>query len=64
MDNSIIIYPYDDKARENLCQYIARHPVSIKKIMYEPVKKKVIYHTKYNDYWGENVKAFSRSVII
>ncbi|MCG8571939.1 MAG: transposase, partial [Spirochaetes bacterium] len=52
-------YPNDDKAREGLCQYIARHPVSLQKISYDPVKKKVLYHTKYNDYFKENVKLFT-----
>ena len=57
--NSIILYPNDDNARKVLCQYIARHPVSLTKITYETVKKKILYHTKYNEYWGENVKLFT-----
>jgi hypothetical protein len=59
VDNSVFLFPYADKARVSLCQYIARNPVSLPKITYEPDKKKVIYHTKYNDYWGENIKLFS-----
>ncbi len=50
VDNSVFLFPYDDNARESLCQYIARHPVSLQKIIYEPVNKKVLYHTKYNKY--------------
>jgi Putative transposase len=53
------LFPYNDKARESLCQYIARHPASLQKITYEPIKKKVLYHTKYNDYWKENLKLFT-----
>jgi hypothetical protein len=64
VDNSVFLFPYDNKAREGLCQYITRHPVSLKKITYEPVKKKVFYHTKYNEYWGENVKLFTASDFI
>jgi hypothetical protein len=48
-----------NKARVSLCQYIARNPVSLPKITYEPDKKKVIYHTRYNEYWGENLKLFT-----
>ena len=59
VDNSVFLFPYADQARESLCQYIVRHPVSLQKITYEPDKKKVIYHTKYNEYWGENIKLFS-----
>ena len=60
-----IFFPYtylkringsDKKARENLSQYIARHPISLKKVFYEPFKSKVLFKTKYNDYLKENVK--------
>lgn len=64
VDNSVFLSPYDDKAREGLCQYIARLPVSLQKITYEPVKKKIIYHTKYNEYWGENMKLFTATDFI
>ena len=43
----------------NLCQYIARHPVSLKKITYVKEKGKVFNKTKYNDYFKENVKLFN-----
>ena len=33
-------------------------PVLLKKITYVKSKAKVLYHTKYNEYWGENVKLF------
>lgn len=33
VNNSVWILKHDDKARMNLCQYITRHPVSLKKIM-------------------------------
>ena len=64
VDNSIFLFPHDDNARERLCQYIVRHPVSLQKITYESTKKKVFYHTKYNEYWGENVKLFKASDFI
>jgi hypothetical protein len=38
--------------------------VSLQKITYESTKKKVFYHTKYNEYWGENVKLFKASDFI
>ena len=37
VDNSIRIYGNDNKAREALSQYIAKPPVSLEKIKYEPI---------------------------
>ena len=59
IDNSVMLYPHDDKAKESLAQYMARYPVSLSKIVYEPVKGKVLFHTKYNKYFKENLKVFS-----
>ena len=42
VNNSIRIYGNDDKARESLSQYIAKPPVSLEKINYEPSQKKSI----------------------
>jgi len=42
-----------------LAQYISRHPVSLKKIIYVPAQGKVIYKTRYNSYFGENIKLFT-----
>ena len=56
VDNSVLIPADDHKARESLSQYIARHPVSLKKLIYIPAKAKVLYKTKYNAYFGENIK--------
>jgi|GEM_PF-4337375 len=64
IDNSVFLFPYDNEARKSLCQYIARYLVSLQKITYEHVKKKVFYHTKYNEYWGENVKLFTATDFI
>ena len=41
----------DAKSKESLAEYIARPPVSLKKIRYEPFKAKVLFHTKYSDYF-------------
>ncbi len=38
--------------------YIARPQISLKKIFYEPSKSKVLFKTKFNDYFRENVKMF------
>ena len=54
-----MLYPHDDKAKESLAQYLARYPVSLKKIVYEAKKGKVLFHTKYNKYFKENLKIFS-----
>ncbi len=42
-----------DKARVNLSEYISRAPVSLKKLRYEPFKGRVLFHTQYNQYFGE-----------
>ncbi len=58
INNEIRIYGSDEKARENLSQYVARPPISLKKVFYEPFHSKVLFKTKYNDYFKENVKMF------
>ena len=60
IDNSVRIYGSNDKARESLAQYIARCPVSLEKIKYEPFHGKILFKTpKYNDYFKENFKSFN-----
>jgi hypothetical protein len=46
VDNSVGISAASQKARVNLSQYIIRHPVSLKKIMYIKEKANILYHTK------------------
>ena len=59
IDNSVRIFGSDEKARESLAQYIARCPISLKKITYEPFHSKVLFKTlKYNEYFKENFKVF------
>ncbi|MBW8003971.1 MAG: transposase [Planctomycetes bacterium] len=60
VDNTVRIYGNDNKAREALSQYIAKPPVSLEKIKYEPFYPsgtshgKVLYKTpKYNEYFNE-----------
>ncbi len=64
VDNSILITAQDQKARTGLSQYIARHPVSLNKIIYIPEKAQVLYKTKYNDYFGENIQLFTATDFI
>jgi hypothetical protein len=59
IDNSVQLLALDNKAREALGQYIARCPVSLQKLLYEPFKGKVIFKTKYNAYFKENLKVFT-----
>ena len=58
INNSIRLMGHDNKARESLAQYIARCPISLKKIIYESFKGKVIFKTKYNAYFKENLKVY------
>jgi hypothetical protein len=64
VDNSILIPAQDQKARSGLSKYIARHPVSLNKIIYIPEKAKVLYKTKYNDYFDENIQLFTATDFI
>ena len=64
VNNSILIPAQDQKARSGLSQYIARHPVSLNKLIYIPEKAKVLYKTKYNDYFGENIQLFAANDFI
>ena len=45
MDTSIQLLGGSLKERENLAQYIARPPISLKKIILENYHGKVIFHT-------------------
>jgi len=56
VDNSVRIL--DRKAQINLAEYISRLPMSLKKIHYEPFKGRVLFHTKYADYFKENIHMF------
>jgi len=42
----------DREAQINLAEYISRPPISLKKIRYEPFKGRVLFHTKYSEYFG------------
>jgi len=42
IDNSVCLT--DAKSKESLAEYIARPPLSLKKIRYEPFKEKVLFH--------------------
>jgi hypothetical protein len=56
IDNSVRIL--DQSSQESLAEYIARPPISLKKIRYEPFKGKVLFHTKYSEYFKQNVLLF------
>jgi len=56
IDNSVRIL--DEFAQESLAEYIARPPISLKKIRYEPFKGRVLFHTTYSEYFKQNVHLF------
>ena len=56
IDNTVQIL--DQEAQENLSEYISRPPISLKKIRCEPFKDRVLFHTKYSNYFKENVHMF------
>jgi hypothetical protein len=51
IDNSVRIF--DDQTRENLAEYMARPPLSLKKIRHEPFKSRVLFHTTYSEYFKQ-----------
>jgi len=64
IDSSIRLFGGSQKERENLAQYIARPPISLKKIRFESFHGKVLFHTDYNEYFKENLKLFDASDFI
>ena len=56
IDNSVRIL--EESSQENLAEYIARPPISLKKIRYEPFKGRVLFHTTYSEYFKQNVHMF------
>ena len=64
IDSSIRLFGGSQQERENLAQYIARPPISIKKIHFESFHGKVLFHTDYNEYFRENLKIFKASDFI
>jgi hypothetical protein len=53
-----IIRILDQSSQESLAEYIARPPISLKKIRYEPFKGRVLFHTTYSEYFKENLHMF------
>ncbi len=59
IDNSVRILSFSQKTKEALVQYIARCPISLKKITYEPFHGRVLFKSpKYSEYFKENFKVF------
>ena len=60
VDGSVRIPAGSSKTREALCQYIARAPVSLKKLLIEDHAGSVLYYTAYSPYFRTNAKCVSR----
>jgi len=56
IDNSVRVA--DVRTHDSLAQYIARPPVSLKKVRYEPFKDRVLFHATYSEYYKENTYLF------
>jgi hypothetical protein len=56
IDNSVRIL--DGPAQDSLAEYIARPLISLKKILDEPFKGRVLFHTTYSEYFRENLHMF------
>ncbi|MBA7637059.1 hypothetical protein ES703_44691 [subsurface metagenome] len=54
--NSFRIYGSEQKKMESIGQYLTRSPISLQKVEYIKTKGKALLHTKYNEYFKENLK--------
>ena len=59
LDGSIGLYAGDQKAMERLAQYMARPPIALSKVVLEEWDGKVLFHTRYNPYFKENLNLFA-----
>ena len=64
IDNSARVAAYDEQARQSLAQYIARPPLSLKKVVLDALGAKVLLKTAYNPYLKENMKLLSATDFI
>ncbi len=64
VDVSILLPGRNSKKRESLAQYLARPPISLKKVSFESFSGKVLFHTSFNEYFKENLKLFDASDFI
>ena len=64
VDASIVLPGGSSKKRESLAQYLARPPISLKKVSFESFHGKVLFHTSYNEYFKENLKLFDAADFI
>ena len=64
IDNSARIGANDEHARQSLAQYIARPPLSLKKVVLDALGAKVLLKTAYNPYLKENLKLLSATDFI
>ena len=64
MDVSILLPGGNSKKRESLAQYLARPPISLKKVSFESFGGKVLFHTSFNEYFKENLKLFDAADFI
>ena len=56
LDGSVGLYAHDQKAMERLAQYMARPPIALSKVVLEEQGGKVLFHTRYNPYFKEDLK--------
>lgn len=56
IDNSVSIL--DEFSQESPDEYIARPPILLKKIRYEPFKGQVLFHITYSEYFKQNLHIF------
>ena len=64
IDHSVRLHAHDQQARWALSQYIARPPLSLKKLLLDGIGAKVLLKSAYNPYFKENLKRLSATEFI
>ena len=64
IDHSVRLDAHDQQARWALSQYIARPPLSLKKLLLDGIGAKVLLKSAYNPYFKENLKWLSATEFI
>ena len=60
IDNSVKCFDIESQA--SLAEYISRPLISLQKLRHDPMHGRILWHTKYNQYFRQNVKMMDGAV--
>jgi hypothetical protein len=52
------------RSQASLAEYISHPPISLQKLRYDPIHGRILWHTKYNRFFGQNVKMMDQAEFI